>query len=230
MASWTAECRGNHYFCTRTVHRDGRDEFSCVEQSDSSPFYADTHHPGKKKSPEASRSDDPAKEAIEPFTTVAGFEFGSGVEATRTVCEGAGHTWHQTKEKLATCSGAGVDVGFTAQVSLTFCEAKLCGVTLRHRPESGWLSSLAEIKRSLVAKYGEPGDSGAMIPGECHTESEFVGCLETGRMAPRYAWRWPSGERLRMIVGKPESGKGEIAIRLYYTKPAGGPHVDATGL
>jgi hypothetical protein len=229
-ASWTAECRGNHYFCTRTVHKDGRDQFSCVEQTDASPFYADTHKPGKKKPADSSRAGDSTKKAIAPFVSVAGFQFASDVEATRAVCEGAGHTWNQTKEKLATCSGTGDDVGFPAYASLTFCEGKLCGVTLRHRPESSWLSSMVEIKRTLVGKYGAPGDSGAMIPSECHTESEFIGCLESGRMAPRYAWRWSSGERLRMIVGKPESGKGEIAIRLYYTKPTGSPHVDATGL
>jgi hypothetical protein len=230
MVSWTAECRGDHYFCTRTVHRDGRDALSCVEQTNVSPFYADTHRPGKKRTEPSVPSVVPVVPAAEPFTSAAGFAFGSDVEASQAACEGAGHKWHQAQEKLATCSGPGEALGFDAQISITFCEARLCGVTVRHRPESNWLVSLVEIKRVLVSKYGEPADSGAMIPGECRSEAEFVGCLETGRLTPRYVWGWRSGERLKLIAGKPTTGNGETAIRLYYTKRNTGPQVEATGL
>lgn len=226
--TWTAECRGRHYSCTRIAHREGGREASCTEQSDVSPFYSDTHRPKRSKAEPTPEGAKPAQ--AEPFASAAGFQFGGDAAAAQAVCEGAGHSWQQTKEKLASCSGPGEEVGFTAQVSLTFCEAKMCGVTVRHRPEANWLSRLVEIKRNLVSKYGEPADSGAMIPGECRSEAEFVDCLETGRLTPSYVWKWKSGEKLKMVVGKPPKGSGETAIRLYYTKRNAGPHVEATGL
>lgn len=235
--TWVAECRGQRFICserstnlsagyvastpsgpvymTPTSHPTSHD-VSCREELG----HATDRHEGAIAVPPSAPAVPPSAPKSAPPTGAAGFAYGEGSEAAQQACEGAGKTYDGSASQ-AECSGAATDLGFAASVSLNFCKGRTCGVTIQHKPESAWTSAFVELKQALVAKYGTPAESKSAIPSWCRSETDFVACLQEGRLRLHITWTWPSGERINLTAGKPVRGDGDAALRVQYVKPVG---------
>jgi hypothetical protein len=216
--SWVATCHGRTFVCSQ-LNETGEGEglgilfaakrVSCAEESES---------PQERRNREGYAEAQRAA-AARPHSTApdgaAGFEFGSSSERAKELCEAAGHRWTTASTELGWCSGPPKALGIQASVALHFCDAQACGISIEHRPTSGWSSKVVSIKAKLASKYGEPKERTLGIPVNCRSEDQFERCLETRELELHYKWAWPSGELLEMNVGRPE-GAENAAIRLIY--------------
>jgi hypothetical protein len=173
----------------------------------------------------ASAAPPPAPEPAKPAAPAApapnggaGFELGAEVEATRTACEGAGHTFQTDGEKTATCSGPVAPLGFAAKMSFKVCSGKLCSIVAEHRPEADWIGAIAELRSKLEKKYGPPAVRDGEIPFECRTKEAFTGCLARREIRLRYGWTWSTGQSINLTVGAARAGE-QPAIRIDWAKP-----------
>jgi hypothetical protein len=162
-----------------------------------------------------------------PPTGAAGFAFGKSIDESAAACTGAGHEWTPGEENHFKCSGAPSDVGFPATVLVRFCSDKLCGLSISTAPESeegkAWISTFADLKETLVRKYGAPAKDDKVRPVECKTK-ELYACLTDGRAQFLVDWRWPTKERVRAAMKKTAEGP---RIQLQYFKVDKGPNSDA---
>jgi hypothetical protein len=138
-----------------------------------------------------------------------------------------GHQWTAAGAEQGSCSGTAKTLGIQASVTLRFCKARTCSISIEHRPSSDWSSNVTSLKAKLAAKYGEPKERTRGIPVNCRSEEQFQGCLESRELELRYGWNWPSGEALVLNVGKLDGAENAI-IRLVYKR--GGSTVDQSAL
>lgn len=143
---------------------------------------------------------------------------------------GATKTWTNIDAKSGECSGAVTDVGFDASVRIDFCHKQSCAITLVHQPSANWIATFGDIKQKLSEKCGPPSLNPESIPESCRKETQFVSCLEEGRIRLRFQWEWPTKQRLELTVGKPESGDEPSAIRIKYVSPQTRLRKNAAGL
>lgn len=220
--TWTATCRGRNFICSENtlVVAGGNGAsgvsqgLNCREELDS------TAHPSQdgavRNGTEGSKE---RSAAAEPPKAVAGFTFGAAPSAIQQSCEAAGHTWTSESPRVGTCSGPGVEIGFEAEVIVTFCHKKSCSVTLVHHPDGKWFSTITALKQKLVDKYGPPQVKAEPIPAECRKESTFVQCITESDLRVSVKWVWPGKRTMALIAGKPLDGDGTPAIRITYVSP-----------
>lgn len=84
---------------------------------------------------------------------LAGFHFGWSEARARRACVGAGHRW-STESSIARCSGSARELGFAAQVTLRFCDRKVCEIEAEHAETSGWGGSYVTALRALRGAFG----------------------------------------------------------------------------
>lgn len=183
---WTATCKGQLYMCTRPS--SGGDA-ECTPQGRQSD---------NVETPKSSNA--PSPRAIAPVGA-AGFSFGAPLEEAQTLCEAAGHSWSPSGKEWS-CSAAPTSVGFEAIVNIRVCEGQTCAISLIHRPQENWAAFIADTKDRLVSKYGPPTESDDMVPRLCRPPQEFVACIDRGELKLRFAWAWPTGERVALVVGR----------------------------
>jgi len=218
--SWVATCHGRNFICSE-LDSAGKDVLvgvvSCHEQQAEEPLVRPRAAAlGAERSNSASNA--PAAKSTAPPSGGAGFTFGGDMGAEQQACEAAGNTWQRANDSHGSCSGAAADLGFAADVKVTFCHERACIITVRHEPDSNFINLMAELKGKLTAKYGAPSESDALVPEGCRSEKEFESCLAEHSLHLKFAWAWPTGERITLEVGKPD-GDSEAAIHIDYTKP-----------
>lgn len=182
---WTATCKGELFTCTRPS--DGGD-------AECNPVGRQSQNAATSK-PASS-----PPRAIAP-SGAAGFTFGTSLEEAQRICESAGHSWSQSGKEW-TCSAPPTPVGFDAVVNVRICPDHVCAISLVHRPEADWVAFIADTKERLVARYGPPTESDDTVPNLCRSSQEFVKCIDRGELKLRFAWAWPTGERVALVVGR----------------------------
>jgi hypothetical protein len=182
---WTATCKGQLYTCTRP---SAGGDAHCTSQGEQSHNVV---------APEA-RNEPPQAAAPEG---VAGFLLGAKLEDAQRTCEAAGHQWAAAGKEWA-CSAAPTSVGFDVIVNIRACSGEVCGISLIHRPEQNWVRFIGETKDRLVEKYGPPTESADMVPRLCRPPLEFEACVDRGELKLRFAWAWPTGQRVALVVGR----------------------------
>lgn len=207
--TWVAYCHNRRFICSK-IDSGGDSlstQVSCKEAIEDAP--AGTPGGAEAKPPVPTEPAPPG---------AAGFTFGADAEHEQRACEGAGFQWSSSGGEL-TCSGAVVSPGFDAIVSLRLCDGKVCSISISHRPNASWMTTVGDIKDKLVTKYGPPAERVDMVPFECRKdEASFDRCMENGTMRLRFGWSWPSGQRIALVAGQPTMG-GSAAVRIEYSKP-----------
>lgn len=211
--TWVAECEGRRFYCSRlnTATGTGKDggiasQVSCKEALSS----ASSGTGGPAGWTETSTERGPVP------TAAGGFTLGADVAHEQGACEGAGKRWQQVGAEY-TCSGAASSLGFDAQVTLRVCDDKVCSISLSHRPADQWMTFVSDLKARLEEKYGTPNEADEMVPRYCNDETAFARCLDGGEVRLRFGWKWPSGERVALIVAQLRKGT-PAAVYLEYSK------------
>jgi len=173
--TWTAECGGRRYFCTKIG------EVSCTEQSGPQQATAAPSPPAKPAVTEA------AKEAPKG---AAGFLFGATLEDAASVCTSSGHEWKAGAPDHYSCSGTPTSIGFPATVTVRFCADKLCALALQVEAAKHWMSAYAKLSEALTQKYGSPAHSAGDLGSNCQTEPELESCVMSGGTSLQRTWKW----------------------------------------
>jgi hypothetical protein len=230
--TWTAECRGRRFVCSEIttssfdldwLFSDATDsvdsDVSCREELSTTDARALSNP----------RSDAPRAAGSVPPIGGAGFELGVSRAAARQRCEGAAHHWEAIDARQASCSGTATSLGFPATTRLAFCGADVCGITVSHTPTAHWIQPFSALQTTLTAKYGTASKRQLRIPSMCRTDEQFDRCALDGTLALSVSWQWPTGQRLRLSLGKASPHVGESAVRLTYVKPPrpSGPNASA---
>jgi hypothetical protein len=169
---------------------------------------------------EAVDADRASRQPSAPPKGAAGFEFGESPEDAARRCEEAGQTWRDSGDDKPGCSGPASPLGIDASVTVSFCNERLCSITVEHVPPSNWSRSAVALKANLQAKYGLVQESSGGVPKNCRREHALTRCLESQQVVLQYKWAWASGESLEMSVGKPKE-TDHSAIRLVYRRVGG---------
>jgi hypothetical protein len=220
--TWVAECRGRRFICTEVTTSSFDIDWLFTDSTDS----VDSDVSCREEIPSSvtvARAD-VRSEAVRSAPPIGGggFELGSSRSAARQRCEAAGHRWEEGPGEHTSCTGAAAPLGFAAPVELTFCRHGLCGISISHAPEEHWMLDFASLRRTLTAKYGSPSAKQMHVPSMCRTDEEFDGCARDGTLRLFLSWQWPTGQRLRLSLGRPRSqgSDGESRVQLTYVQPA----------
>jgi hypothetical protein len=232
VETWTAECRGRRFVCSEIttssfdlswLFTDATDsvdsDVSCREELSTTEATARSSR----------RSDPPVSASSAPPIGGAGFELGLSPEAARQRCEAAAHLWESLDAQHASCSGTATSLGFPATTRLAFCDSGLCGITVSHTPTGHWIQPFSALQATLTAKYGTASKRRLRIPSMCRTDEQFDRCALDGTLDLSVSWHWPTGQRLRLSLGRVSPHAGESAVRLTYVKPPrpSGPNASA---
>lgn len=227
VKNWVAECRGQRYFCSETTNTG-----SIVSATDSKGGHVtamggnttETHCTAETES-----SDEPTVSAPKPVVSAkersaapsggGGFDFGASAEKAKEVCEGSEQTWTELGKRVYLCSAAPIDLGFPAEIIVQFCQNVVCSSTVVHRPNRAWIKAYRDLKAQLESKYGasESGPNG--LPRDCAVDSALLDCINNEMANLSYTWKWPTGERISLLLTKDNELGREPAIRIQYVKP-----------
>ena len=208
--TWIAECEGKRFYCSRLTTSGGKysagsAQVSCKEAlSDAA-------------APASATGAAPAIERGAAPLGAAGFNFGAELTEARQACEAAGNKW-QARGVDYDCSGPASSLGFDADVVLRVCTGKICGISLSHRPKANWIGFVGDLKDRLVDKYGAPDKAEDMVTRDCKDEAAFAACLDAGTLTLRFDWRWPTGQRVALVVGQLR-GAQAASVLIEYSKP-----------
>lgn len=227
------------YDCAETLSAvggyGGRATFVCVAEgqgrSSSAGNTGAGTEPADPQGPTApsSAADSPASaqaakpRGVAPPTGVAGFTFGSTVEATQAACE-AKYAWAASGADLFECSGTPKTIGTNAHSLLKFCAGALCKAVFVVRPDSDqsseWLHQFVVLKTGLVGKYGEPVED-RVVPNQCG--NDILPCVRSGTAHVKYTWTFPSGTFIVLVLSNTPGP--DAVIRLTYARgePAEAP-------
>jgi hypothetical protein len=176
---------------------------------------------GPIESPKAQAVVLPARPPLRESPSAAGgFPFGASEEETRRACLQAGHVYTTDATGLRTCDGTAADVGAPARATFTYCQGKLCRVSLDVGLATADDPSRALVKwrNALTEKYGSPSDSHEDIPGPCR--HDVTPCLLDGSGSISFDWQWASQERITLSTEVGDSARPWLNIS-YVAAPAG---------
>lgn len=248
--TWVAECGGERFICSQlsstkynegqvSCHSDrtggggpaietaGDDGPSTVSRAPSTPKSASantTSTTGATNAPTAAAAT-PAPAAAP--TGAAGFVFGASPAQVKESCEGSGHQFSGSGAS-SECSGSAADLGFTASVGVGYCKDAACSIEIVHMPDAHWLRFVSELSSELTEKYGEPAKRDSTVPPDCN-DANFKACLDEQRAKVKLVWRWKTGERVELSVGKFEA-ETEAAVRIRYVKGQKARSVNSSAL
>jgi hypothetical protein len=220
--TWTAECRGRRFVCSEVTTSSFDLDWLFSDASDSIDSDVSCHEelgPTHARALASPRSDGPVTASSVPPIGGAGFELGLSRAAARQRCEGAAHRWEAIDAGHASCSGTATPLGFPATTGLAFCAAVLCGITVSHTPTAHWIRPFSALQTTLAAKYGAASKRRLRIPSMCRTDEQFDRCALDGTLDLSVSWQWPTGQRLRLSLGRASPHAGESAVRLTYVMP-----------
>jgi hypothetical protein len=230
--TWIAECRGRRFVCSEVTTSSWDLDWLFTDSTssvDSDVSCREELSTGQATTASRPRSEErPASSA--PPNGGAGFELGVSRSQARAQCESADHRWQEGDGPHASCSGTAAALGFPASAQLTFCRESLCGVTVSHTPEAHWMRPFTELDATLTAKYGPASKRKVLLPPMCRTDEQFDRCAREGAIALSVSWHWPSGQRLRLSLGKVSARTGESAVRLTYVKAPTAAGLNASAL
>jgi hypothetical protein len=165
--------------------------------------------------------------AAAPPTGAAGFTFGGTVEVMQAACE-TKYQWAPSGAGMFQCSGTPRGIGVPARTDLKFCDGSLCKAIFIVHPDSeqssDWVHSFSLLRKTLVAKYGEPVED-KVVPDEC--ASDVLPCVRSGKAHVKYVWKFPNKTVIALVLTN-ASGPDPV-IRLTYAlgaalgAPAEGP-------
>jgi hypothetical protein len=159
-------------------------------------------------------------------TGAGGFEFHASAEDVRRACEQAAHTYAQATGGPDTCDGLPSGIGAPAHAALTYCEGKLCVVSLSTDLVGGASlgPALMRWRVALTERYGNPTTTRSDVPSSCSTD--VTPCLMDGTGHISFEWRWPSGEGIALSHEVDAGGRPHV--RLTYS--VSGVKTSAPGL
>lgn len=157
----------------------------------------------------------------EPPSGAGGFAFGASEDEARRACEQAKHTYTTDAGGRGSCDGVAADVGAPARAALTYCDGKVCAVSLAIAVAANddLAHALVRWKDALVDKYGGPTSSHAHIPDSC--DGDVTPCLRDKHGQIRFDWRWRAGQHIALTTG---AGGGQKAwVEIGYSAPTSPP-------
>jgi hypothetical protein len=211
--TWVAECEGRRFYCSRLNTATGgkyggmSSQVSCKEALSQASSEGSNGPTGWTET---------ATERGPVPAGGAGFTLGADLAHEQTACEAAGNQWQQVGAE-STCSGPASPLAFAAQLTLRACGDKVCSISVRHRPPDHWMTFVSDLKARLAEKYGAPSEADEMVPRYCNDETAFARCLDGGEVRLRFGWKWPSGERVALIVAQLRKGT-PAAVYIEYSK------------
>jgi hypothetical protein len=218
--TWFAECRGKRFVCSEITTSSW--DLDWLFTDSTSSVDSDVSCREELSASAATAASTPRAEvrvaSSTPPSGGAGFELGVSRATARERCESAAHLWEEEDGPHASCSGTATALGFAATARLTFCRERLCGVTVSHTPEAHWMRPFTELDATLTAKYGPASKRKVIVPTMCRTDEQFDRCARDGALALSVSWQWPTGQRLRLSLGKASPHTGGSAVRLTYVK------------
>jgi hypothetical protein len=150
-----------------------------------------------------------------PPDGAGGFKFGMTEDDARSACESSNHAYAATEPRRASCDGAVSAVGAPATAGLTFCDGKLCSITLEiaPTPQEALLQAILRWKGALVERYGGPTSSSGDVPLEC--QDDVNACLLDRRAKVAVVWSWPSRRSITLVpnVQQPD----QVHVRIVYS-------------
>lgn len=228
--TWTAECRGRRFVCSEVTTSSW--DLDWLFSDSTSSVDSDVSCREELSNTEATAASRPPAGArvasSVPPSGGAGFELGASRATARQRCESAAHRWEGEDGEHASCSGTASELGFAATTELTFCRESVCGVTLSHTPEAHWMRPFTDLDAMLTAKYGPASKRRVLVPSMCRTDEQFDRCARDGTLALSVSWHWPTGQRLRLSLGKASRLTGESAVRLTYVKAPSAARLNAS--
>jgi hypothetical protein len=231
--TWAAQCRGRRFICTEVTTSGGDWDWlwsDSLGASDTDVSCREELGPSDSALSSRPGADRVRPARSEPPTGGAGFELGISRAASRERCQAATHLWQEDESQHATCSGTASSLGLPAKAQLTFCGRELCGITVSHTPEAHWMRPFSDLNSTLTAKYGTASKRQTRIPSMCRTDAQFDSCARDGTLSLSVSWQWPTGQRLRLSLGRPSPHTGESAVRITYVKAPSSARVDASAL
>ena len=173
-----------------------------------------------------------APPSSQPPSGAGGFTFGDSAVDAAGRCRSGGHTWTPSTGGYAQCSSAPVDTGLGGEVAIRFCDERVCALGLiatpPERTSRSWADAYARVRTTLQTKYGPPTARVISVPVECR--KDVLPCFDEGRAYLQLTWKWASGQRVVLRMGKLEDAEGDAAIRLRYEEIREGVRPKAGGL
>lgn len=146
---------------------------------------------------------------------VAGFRLGSSLEQAQKICEGAGHQF-SPGDPAAKCSSSVVDLKAPAEVELTFCNDKACGIAVTLTPEAAALAPFIDsLSKQLTLNYGAKtlNQSNTKL---CSSLDALAQCVLEGNAIVHHEWNWPSKHSVTLSTVK---SNGKACVKLVYLTP-----------
>jgi hypothetical protein len=227
--TWTAECRGKRFYCSRVNTGANSGVHGTMSQINCTPE-VEASSPAPPPQPPA-----PPPKVTDPPAGAAGFSFGTTANEVSRVCTEAAKAWTPVESdgERFSCSGTVVDIGVPASAGLRFCGKKLCTISLVVAPKDGGkniANSFIALREALSKKYGPPARIDRDVPSECMGDKDMPSCLRDGRARFDFAWRWPTGESVNLVIGRSEQDGGQVAVRVVYARPPTTVRANAEGL
>lgn len=217
LDTWVAECRGRSYSCSRLGPNTSCTELTAESSSTSGTRSTrpETDSAGKGKPSQALEGTAPEG--------VAGFSFGATQAEVQAACSGAGHEWKALSSERYLCSGSVKAFALSVSAALQFCEAKVCSVTLVHRPEQHWYETFEQLHGALEKKYGPSTSKDVKMDRSCVHDRRMPKCLLHAAAHARYRWDWQGGQSVELAAEQPTpqlDGERYPSLRLHYATSA----------
>ncbi len=140
---------------------------------------------------------------------VAGFRFGQHPSELESLCTQAKHTFSK-EDASFTCSGAAIDLGMPADVTLGMCNDALCRIEVRLRPApEDYAAGLKRVFGELQKRYGS-AVSKDNTTKECRTK--LAECVQKDEVKVAVSWRWNDRHRVTLRSASDDQGAHIYAI------------------
>jgi hypothetical protein len=197
--------------CGRSAQYTCADRNTCV-YDDPRPMQALAQSRESAKPPQEPAGAKATQTALrDPPDGAGGFKFGMSEDDTRSACESSSHVYASTAPQRASCDGVASAVGAPATAGLTFCDGKLCSITLEiATPQETLLQAILRWKGALVERYGGPTSSGGDVPLEC--QNDVNACLVDRRAKVVVVWSWPSRRSITLVPNVQQPDQAHVRI------------------
>lgn len=171
---------------------------------------------------------------LRPPTELGGFTFGESLAQSRRQCRRAGHRFSE-RNGAYRCSGSPASLGFPAEVSLGYCDGRLCEVqAILQAPDTAphfaaWAEAYGRLHRVLTAAFGEAQQNHWRAPEPCRRalqSGRSAACFTREGMRARHWWS-AGGHELFLGVQRRRNGDGP-ELKLMFRAPARLAEISAT--
>lgn len=220
--TWTAECRGQTYYCSahKSLELEKESGKSGAQVSCTRAIGGDLREASNGSPERSTTTTGPAPINTTGFPEEAlGFRLGMTRAQAEDACTSGDHEWRAEKSAFR-CVDAPSRIGASTSTRVGFCGGELCLVvmTALFDPEDeGADKVFRQIVGTLQSRYGEPRVLESRIPQHC--QKSIAACAAKDEASWRARWVWTGG---RYVLGElgAKSGNARLVVR-YSTKPPG---------